>query len=394
MMCGGPKYFLLIISFLALQSCNTLYNSRTINLEVLVPGKVMLNPGYRSLAVMYNNANIAPNPLTGKYVEDGNEFADIGNTDSIASKIYFDVFVDQLIHHSFFDTVLVIPATDHSKTCFIDSLVTGTRLANDSNSQMPLQLDEIAVHGLASAMRSYLPPKPVAAHKIILDPKFGSYSRENIQLIADSTGADLFLSLDLFAAIDGIFMAANFLAIETVHIYAAWGIYDLQKEELLAFYAKNDTINWTHDVANLRQAKRFLPPRKDAVFNAADLAATRFAGFLVPHWIEVERMYYRSGQVELRKTEAMVEENNWLEAAKIWKANTENPNKAIAAKSMFNLALASEIFGDLDAAIDWAVKSFYVLNQKNEIHALNCRNYIQILGQRKYDIEQIENLTR
>ncbi len=68
-----------------------------------------------------------------------------------------------------------------------------------------------------------------------------------------------------------------------------------------------------------------------------------------------------------------------------------NKNKSIAAKSMYNMALACEMSGNMDAAIDWAEKSFYVFGTKNGIHSTNCSDYIRILGQRKLDIKKIES---
>jgi hypothetical protein len=103
-------------------------------------------------------------------------------------------------------------------------------------------------------------------------------------------------------------------------------------------------------------------------------------------------MFYKSGNVEMKKTEELIEENRWLEAAEIWKKKTTNKNKSIAAKSMFNMALACEMNSDLDAAIDWAAKSYLVFGSKNELHAFNCQNYISILARRKLDIQKIEDL--
>jgi len=79
-----------------------------------------------------------------------------------------------------------------------------------------------------------------------------------------------------------------------------------------------------------------------------------------------------------------------LEAAKIWKANISNSNKSIAAKSMFNLGLACEMEGDIDAAIDWVVQSFQVFKQKNVMNAENCQDYLRILATRKFDFRRIE----
>ena len=181
------------------------------------------------------------------------------------------------------------------------------------------------------------------------------------------------------------------MAREIVYILACWNVYDLKKVEFTRSLQRLDTIQWIEPVYSLKEAKRILPPRKDAVLNAADIAGSDFAEFVVPHWIEVDRIYYYPGNAELKKTEDLIKQNQWIEAAKIWKKNTTNKNKKIVAQSMFNMALACEMNGEMDAAIDWAVKSFYVFANKNKVHAFNCQEYIRILSQRKLDIQKIEN---
>ena len=145
-------------------------------------------------------------------------------------------------------------------------------------------------------------------------------------------------------------------------------------------------------VYNLKKALSSLPPRKHAVLASAEMEGEKFAEFLIPHWTEAERVYYRSGHIELKKTEELVEQNRWMEAAEIWKKNVNNKNKNIAAKSMFNMALACEVNGEIDAAIDWVVKSYHLLGSKNEIHEFHCKNYIEVLGWRKANIKQIERM--
>jgi len=54
------------------------------------------------------------------------------------------------------------------------------------------------------------------------------------------------------------------------------------------------------------------------------------------------------------------------------------------------MALASEMEGHLDAAIDWAVKSYHVFGETNKQHAGNCKEYIRILSTRKRDLKIIE----
>jgi hypothetical protein len=260
-----------------------------------------------------------------------------------------------------------------------------------SDSLIYLKMVNNEVFSFARFVKQHCPADSNKNVILLIDPEYGLYTKRQIQNIANSTGADLFLSLDFFSSVDGIYLYGSRMAREKVYTLACWNVYDLKKVEFARTLQRLDTIQWIEPVYSLKEAKRILPPRKDAVLNAADIAGSDFAEFLVPHWIEVDRIYYYPGNAELKKTEDLITQNQWLEAAKIWKKNTTNTNKHVAAKSMFNLALACEMNGEMDAAIDWAVKSFYVFGNKYPEHAFNCQEYIRILSQRKLDIQKIEN---
>lgn len=398
-----------LIMLVLLQGCNTLYNSKTINIEVLIPGAARINPEYRKAAVKFNNTNIAWNPVFAKHFEDTTTVIDRSNSDSIASKIYFDVFTRYLNETQYFDSVTILPETDFTGVAISDSLVKELFATQDTILNISRNRQEVIK--LARLKRNFKEQRPEKNIVLLIDPDFGFYTRNKIETIARQTGADIFVSLDFFAAVDGIYSRSMYRymsdslqtdlsylaqfneAKEVVMILASWSFYDLKKTELTNHYQKIDTVEWVEPAYSLREAKRMLPPRKDAVYNAADLAATEFVEFLVPHWISVERMYYKSGHTELKMTNKMIEQNRWLEAAEIWKKNVYNKNKMIAAKSMFNLGLACEMNGDIDAAIDWITKSFLLIGNLNEIHAFNCNNYIKVLAQRKLDIKKIEKKT-
>lgn len=405
-----PKYTVFWLIMLALlQGCNTLYNSKTINIEVLIPGTAKINSEYRKVAVKYNNINIAWNPVFAKHFEDTTTVIDYTNSDSIASKIYFDVFTRYLNEIQYFDTVTVMPETDFSNVAISDSLV--TKMFETPDTILNISRNQQEVIKLARLKRNFQEPGSEKNIVLLIDPEYGLYTKNRIETIARQTGADMFVSLDFFAALDGIYSRSMYRymsdslqtdlsylaqfneAKEVVLILASWSFYDLKKLELTNHYQKIDTVQWVEPAYTLREAKRILPPRKDAVFNAADLAATEFAEFLVPHWIDVERLYYNSGHTELKMTNKMIQQNRWLEAAEVWKKNVHNKNKMIAAKSMFNLGLACEMNGDVDAAIDWITKSFLLIGNQNEIHAFNCNNYIKVLAQRKLDIKRMEKNT-
>ncbi len=384
-----------VLSIVVLQGCNTLYNTSTVNIEVAVPAKIKLPKKYNNVVVKYNNSNASYNPNFSNYFEDDSVMEDSSNIDSIASEVYFKVFVETLQNQFLFDNVIVLEPTYYSGVSFsktnniADSIFAGS--TNDT-----INLARIASGNLYRLIKRFGPGKTNNTKTI--DPDFGLYSGKEIEQIAESTGGDLFLSFDYFASIDGLkFISYAHSGVETVNNITFWTIYDLQQKKLLFYYDKFDTIMWsTHnlnkpDVFSLKAAKRFLPERNEAILNAADISGTNFAQLMVPHWLEVQRMYYQSGHVDLKKAENLILKNEWIEAAKIWKNHVNNKNKSVAAKSMYNIALACEIEGDIDAAIDWVVKSFHVYGSKNETHYFNCMDYLKILGQRKVDIKLIEN---
>ena len=401
------KLCILFICLAFLQSCNTMYNIKTIKIDVKVPGKAKIPSDYKKLAIRYNNSNVAPNPFFNYYFEDSEKLVEKTNTDSIASEIYFQLFTDYLKEQQVFDTVIELKPVDFSDIALSDSLIFEQFVRNDGIQDIPDTTVNNEVYHFSEFLKQYSAADSNKNTVLLINPEYGLYSKRQIQQIANSTGADLFLSLDFFASIDAIISPhylqndsnAMFNALfydprvarELVYVLVCWNVYDLKKVEFARSMQKLDTIQWLEPAYTLKEAKRVLPPRKDAVFNAADIAGSRFAEFLVPHWVEVERMYYQSGQAELKSAEELLKQNQWLEAAIIWKKNVNNKNKYIAAKSMYNMALACEMNGEMEAAMDWAIKSFYVFGSKNQEHAFNCQEYIKILAQRKQDIQKIEN---
>ena len=398
----NSNHIYLCVCFIFLQSCYSLSNISTLKLEIVVPGSVRIPTEYKNVAVRFNNANVSLNPNFAEYRENNLAFTDSSNLDSIASEIYFQQFVSQLNLQQFFDSIIEVKPKDYSDIVLNDSLVYAQfKIDEPADSGKMISINPEVVL-FTKLVGRYINSDQSKSQTNFIDPEFSLYSKNDIQQIADSTDADLLLSFDYFASTDGIF-SANYLrtlpgifidynereVTELVYVVTAWSFFDLQKQELIYTHLKTDTIKWNELAYNIQKAKRILPPRRDAVLNAADIAGSRFAEHLAPHWIEVERMYYKSGQIELKKTNDLIKQNQWLEAAEIWKKNTTNKNKKIAAKSMFNMALACEMNGNMDAAIDWAVKSFYA-RQKDIYHTANCQSYIFILGQRKLDIKKIE----
>lgn len=389
-----PFFYLLFFSIILVlnQSCNTLYSTRVIDIEIIEPGKVTIPSNYKTVAFRYNNCNVAPNPYyKNSYVDDTVIF-DTCNIDSLASEVYFQYFLDEIRQQDFFDSVIKIEAQDYSTIQIIDTITHMFSAGSDTTLLNKELSQALNVYLFSNTINAFPNTNKKCTSEKFLHHRLGLYQPSELQEIADTTEADLLISLDYFASLDWIsYNRMKLNAKEVVKVQAYWNFYDLKEQEYFYSKHKRDTIIWNEYVDFPKDLEHALPPRKDAVLNAADIAGVKFANFLIPHWTQVQRMYYKSGHIELKKTNDLIKEGKWLEAAKIWKANTNNPNKAIEAKSKFNMALVCEMQGNINAALEWVVQSFHVFGQKNQEHYINCKQYIAILSQRKQDLQILDH---
>lgn len=372
-----PGFFILFL----LNGCNTLYNIQTIDLEIFVPSTIIFSPEYKNVAVRYNNSNFEfENWLSESQKVKGPE-KDTLNTDSITFISYYNSFLETIKKEHFFDSVNIVQPGDYSGFSFSDSL-----FSIDSVKSQSSHFRDLA-YILAHIKNNNEIKKPVK----YIHPELGLYTINELEKIADSTKSDILLSLDLLSSFYGVEFDPDLeIGFSVVYTLVFWNFYDLKTNKIVYQYNQIDTVAWQSPGYTFAEAMKYIPKKDSAIFEAASLSGVSFGESLIPHWEPVQRMYYTSGHVELKKTEKLISEGKWLEAAEIWKKNIGNENKKIAAKSMFNLALACEMEGDLDAAIDWAVRSYHVFGQENEIHAQNCQNYIQVLSVRKRDLTIIE----
>ena len=76
-------------------------------------------------------------------------------------------------------------------------------------------------------------------------------------------------------------------------------------------------------------------------------------------------------------------QGDWDAAINIWRDLVNNPDEKIARRSAYNMAIASEIKGGLDTAIEWA-------NKAQKLGEKKAYNYINILQRRKMDEEKLK----
>lgn len=143
-----------------------------------------------------------------------------------------------------------------------------------------------------------------------------------------------------------------------IGITAGWRIYDPKKKDIVDQSIFVDHKFWHGHGESKEQAFSKLPSQRPCVADAGRFAGAQYAKRISPLWVWVSRSYYVKGNDNFKTAKFKVKANQWTEAAEIWQQNVNNPELKIAGRAAYNLALAAEVDGKLDIALEWAKKAY------------------------------------
>jgi len=169
----------------------------------------------------------------------------------------------------------------------------------------------------------------------------------------------------------------------TMEIQSGWRIYDVQNKIIVdenKFIEEKDFIAYGSSpelaVGNL--------PSKHYIVKESGIFAGRQYGFRIsPMWVKVKRTYFTGKHDGLKLAKSHVKVGDWNAAIEIWKDLANNLDNKIARRSAYNMAIASEIKGGLDAAIEWA-------NKAKKLGEKKALRYINVLHLRKRNEEKLK----
>lgn len=164
----------------------------------------------------------------------------------------------------------------------------------------------------------------------------------------------------------------------------------MKDDSVSYWFEQKDTLNFEDFDYQLSTHKKV----NEVLNNSSSYLGRSFGAKIIPSWLKVERMYYKSSNPEMIKAEKLALNNEWLKAADIWNKLSKNKNAKIAAKASFNMALACEMEGKVGAAIDWLVRSYSGLTASEDVHQANCQHYINVLALRKKELGKLEKQVR
>lgn len=157
-----------------------------------------------------------------------------------------------------------------------------------------------------------------------------------------------------------------------LNVNCFWRLYDPATRKIIDQYQHN---SYTH--FNLHNG--LIPPH--ALPESAYAAGRAYIDRFLPgsYWVK-RRLYKRTGGSAKRDFKAgfrSTEVANWLEAIDIWSELSDHNKRKTAGRACLNIAVANEVLGDTDNALEWAKRSYEIYNDKLG------RSYSKILLSRK-----------
>ena len=213
---------------------------------------------------------------------------------------------------------------------------------------------------------------------------------DSVDRICGQSNTDALFSLELFDTESKVNYGAtptninvglaNIPAVEhhvnmTTSVKTGWRIYDPATRTILDEYVLDRDISSSASGINPAVAASALNGRNEAVKDVSTQAGQAYAARILPYWIRVSRDYFVGGNDNFKTARRKAQSGNWDGAAEIWKQETKDPDGKLAGRACYNMAIISEINGDLDEAIQWAQKSYEDYNIRLALNYLNILRY-------------------
>lgn len=264
---------------------------------------------------------------------------------------------------------------------------------------------EAAVIGLFDELKQYdrFDEIIVIDNSDLKSPGMGVFSTpiswEKINQICQENNVDALFVLSFYDTDANVDLGANSAkidapmglkipAIETqitidTHIKTGWRIYDPMHEMILdEFEIYEHQISSGRGINPLKAAQAIID-RKEAVLQVSSTIGHNYALRIFPYKTRVRREYFVKGTNNFEVAKRRAQTGDWDGAAELWEQEVSNSKGKVAGRAYYNMAIINEINGELEAAVDWASKSYSDYKNKDAL------DYVRILKNRIYKNEQL-----
>ncbi|MFK7903484.1 MAG: DUF6340 family protein [Chitinophagales bacterium] len=166
----------------------------------------------------------------------------------------------------------------------------------------------------------------------------------------------------------------------------AWRMYDPQKQQIIDEFTVAEGLDWEENADTHDGAIGLLPQRQTTINDVSRIAGGSYGMRIAPIWISVERTYYKDHKKnpQMENATRLAKVNNWKAAAAQWQILVNSSDEKLAGKATYNMAIANEVEGDLESALEWAQKSYTQFGNGK------ARSYVDILNQRIREQQEVD----
>lgn len=168
----------------------------------------------------------------------------------------------------------------------------------------------------------------------------------------------------------------------TTLIKNGWRVYDPQSKLILDEYFFNENIVGVGSGINPIEAVKTVINRKEAVVEHSKNIGNSYAARIRPYRHRVTRNYFVRGTDNFVVAKRRAQTGDWNGAAELWEHDLSHPDEKVAGRAHYNMAISSEINGDLDKAMDYASKSYSDYRNNEALRYLDILRYRMRQNQR------------
>lgn len=155
-------------------------------------------------------------------------------------------------------------------------------------------------------------------------------------------------------------------------VHTGWRIYDYSGSYIVDEYVLSESVLTTGRGINPVEAIEAVTGRSEAIQTVSGNIGRAYAVSILPYWTRVRRRYYVRGNENFRVAKRRAQTGNWDGAAELWLEETRNSNEKVAGRAHYNMAIVSEIRGDVDASMEWARTAYEEYGDKRALRYLRA----------------------
>ncbi|HLT50837.1 MAG TPA: DUF6340 family protein [Arenibacter sp.] len=154
-----------------------------------------------------------------------------------------------------------------------------------------------------------------------------------------------------------------------------WRIYDPQIREIVDEIEYLDQFVSVGKGINPLKAVEAVTRRNESVVQYSKDMGNAYGLRLSPTKHRVSRDYFVRGTDNFVIAKRRAQTGDWEGGAQLWAKEVHHPKSKIAGRACYNMAIINEINGNLDAAMEWASKSYTDHGNKDALRYLDLLRY-------------------